>query len=60
MLLTHQQFFDDIMIFWQETLKEARGLMEILNDFTSAFGMEINKDNQTCFSSILQPHLKPF
>lgn len=57
--LTHQQFFDDIMMFRQETLKEVRGLMEILNDFTSASGMEINKENRISFSLIQQPHRKP-
>ena len=32
------------MMFGQETLKETRALIEILDDFMSASGMEINKD----------------
>lgn len=47
--LTHQQFVDDIMMFGQETLKEARTLMEILNDFLSTSGTEINKDKLDIF-----------
>lgn len=42
--LTHQQFVDDIMMFGKATLTEARTLMEILNDFMSTSGTEINKD----------------
>lgn len=41
--LTHQQFVDEIMMFGQETLKEARSMMEILNDFMSASGAKIKR-----------------
>ena len=47
--LTYQQFIDDIMMYGQASLKEARGLMEVLTDFTSASGMEINKEKFDIF-----------
>jgi len=42
--ITHQQFVDDIVMYGQANLKEAKQLLEILEDFTKASGIEINKD----------------
>lgn len=42
--LTHQQFVDDVMLYGQANLKEAKQLMEILGEFTKAIGTEISKD----------------
>jgi len=47
--LTHQQFIDDIIMYGQASLKEARKIMEILSDFTSTSGTEINKDKSDIF-----------
>jgi len=47
--LTHQHFVAGIMVLWQETLKEARGLNKILNNFTNTSRVEINKDKSDIF-----------
>jgi len=47
--LTHQQFVDDVMLYGQTTLKEARKIMEILTEFTSISGTEINKEKSDIY-----------
>ncbi len=41
--LTHQQFCDETMHMGTPTIQEERNFMHILDDFTQALGMEINK-----------------
>jgi len=41
---TRQQFVDNVMMYGQASLKEAMKIIEILTDFNSASGMNINKD----------------
>eukprot|EP00253_Pinus_taeda_P024757 PITA_24757 len=47
--LTHQQFVDDIMLFGEPTMKEVRHLKKILDLFTEASGLEINKYKSCVF-----------
>eukprot|EP00253_Pinus_taeda_P010380 PITA_10380 len=47
--LTHQQFVDDIMLFGEPTVREVQHLRRILNMFTEASGLEINKDKSCIF-----------
>lgn len=47
--LTHQQFVDHIMMFFQNTLKEARSLLAILKDFMNASRIHINKYKSDIF-----------
>eukprot|EP00253_Pinus_taeda_P011982 PITA_11982 len=47
--LTHQQFVDDIMLFGEPTVREVRQLRRILDLFTEASGLEINKDKSCIF-----------
>eukprot|EP00253_Pinus_taeda_P011292 PITA_11292 len=47
--LTHQQFVDDIMLFGEPTVKEVRQLKKILDLFTEASGLEINRDKSCVF-----------
>eukprot|EP00253_Pinus_taeda_P004069 PITA_04069 len=47
--LTHQQFVDDIMLFGEPTVKEIRHLRRILDLFTEASGLEINRDKSCVF-----------
>lgn len=42
--IIHQQFINDIMIYGQANIKEAKKLLEILEYFTKASGIDINKD----------------
>lgn len=47
--ITHQQFVDDVMLYSQANLKEVKKLLEILEEFTNASGIEINKDKIEIF-----------
>eukprot|EP00253_Pinus_taeda_P031307 PITA_31307 len=47
--LTHQQFVDDIMLFGEPTVKEVRQLKKILDLFSEASGLEINRDKSCVF-----------
>lgn len=47
--ITHQQFVDDIMLFCEPTIKEAKGIKRILDLFMEASGMEVNKDKSCTF-----------
>eukprot|EP00253_Pinus_taeda_P007926 PITA_07926 len=42
--ITHQQFVDDIMLFREVSLREVRIIKEVLETFSEASGMEINKE----------------
>eukprot|EP00253_Pinus_taeda_P015313 PITA_15313 len=48
-LVTHQQFVDDVMLYGQATLKEAQQIVKILTEFTHASGTEINKEKSKIF-----------
>eukprot|EP00253_Pinus_taeda_P025221 PITA_25221 len=47
--ITHQQFVDDIMLFGEVSLREVRIIKEVLEVFSEASGMEINKDKSCTF-----------
>eukprot|EP00253_Pinus_taeda_P018718 PITA_18718 len=47
--LTHQQFVDDIMLFGEPTVKEVKHLRKILDLFTEASSLEINRDKSYVF-----------
>lgn len=47
--LTHQQFLNDIMLYGQATLKEAKKIMEILTDLRGASGIEISKEKSEIY-----------
>jgi len=45
----HQQFVDDIMLFYEVSVKEVRNVKRILEMFMEASGMEINKEKSCTF-----------
>eukprot|EP00253_Pinus_taeda_P030337 PITA_30337 len=47
--ITHQQFVDDIMLFGEVSLREVRIIKEVLETFSEASGMEINKEKSCTF-----------
>lgn len=47
--LTHQQFVDDIMLFGEPTVKEVRHLKRILDLFSEASGLEVNREKSFVF-----------
>eukprot|EP00253_Pinus_taeda_P029818 PITA_29818 len=47
--ITHQQFVDDIMLFGEVSLREVRIIKEVLEVFSEASGMEINKEKSCTF-----------
>lgn len=47
--ITHQQFVDDVMMYSQANLEEAKKLGEILTKFTKASGTEVNKEKTEIF-----------
>ena len=47
--ITHQQFMDDVMIYDQASLKEAKQILKILSEFTKASGTEINNEKSKIF-----------
>eukprot|EP00253_Pinus_taeda_P011000 PITA_11000 len=48
-LVTHQQFVDDIMIFYKVSLREVQKVKEILEIFMDTSGTEINKEKSSAF-----------
>lgn len=46
---THQQFFDDNMLFSYPSVQEARQLNSLLTDFSDASGANINKSKSQVF-----------
>eukprot|EP00253_Pinus_taeda_P026566 PITA_26566 len=49
LVITHQQFVDDIMLFGEVSLREVRIIKEVLDVFTEASGMEITKEKSCTF-----------
>eukprot|EP00253_Pinus_taeda_P030826 PITA_30826 len=47
--ITHQQFVDDIMLFGEVSLREVKIIKEVLETFSEASGMEINKEKSCTF-----------
>lgn len=60
MLITHQQFVNDIMLFCQATLKEALSIRDILNTFMEASGTKINNDKSCIFFFNTQGNVKNY
>eukprot|EP00253_Pinus_taeda_P026169 PITA_26169 len=60
MPITHQQFVDDIMVFCQATLKEARSIRYILNTFMEALGTKINNEKYHIFFFNTQGNVKKY
>ena len=58
--ITHQQFVDDIMLFCQVSLREARGIKEIMNTFMEASGSQINNQKSCTFFSNTQGNVKTY
>lgn len=49
LIITHQQFVDDLMLFGEASLREVRGFKRVLEGFMSASGMAINNDKSCTF-----------
>lgn len=47
--VTHQQFIDNIMIFYKVSIREVKKVKEIPEVFMEALGTEINKDKSSTF-----------
>lgn len=47
--ITHQQFVDDIMLFYNVSLKEPRIIKSILDLFMTASGTQINNDKSCTY-----------
>lgn len=60
MPVTHQQFMDDIMLFYQATLREARSIRDILNTFMETSGTKINNDKSYIFFFNAQGNVKVY
>lgn len=58
MPITHQQFVDDIMLFYQATLKEVQNIRDILNTFMEASGTKINNEKSCIFFFKTQGNVK--
>eukprot|EP00253_Pinus_taeda_P012904 PITA_12904 len=47
--ITHQEFVDDIMLYGEVSLREVRIIKDVLETFSEASGMEINKEKSCTF-----------
>lgn len=56
--ITHQQFVDDIMLFYQVSLREAHQIKEILSTFMEDSGTKINNDKYCIFFFHTQDNIK--
>ena len=57
---THQQFVDNIMLFFQVALRKARRIKEILNTFMEASGTKINNEQSCIFFFNTQGNVKTY
>ena len=58
--LSHQQFVDDIMLFFQATLRECKAILDILNTFMQPSGMMVNKGKSNVFFLNTAPQSQRF
>jgi len=58
--ITHQEFVDDIMLFCQVSLREARRMKEILNNFMEASGTQINNEKSCTFFFNMPGNIKSY
>ena len=47
--LSHQQFVDDILLFFQAMLREAKAILSVLKDFMATSGTLINNDKSNVY-----------
>lgn len=58
--ITHQQFNDYIMLFFQVSLREACRIKEISNTFMMELGTQINNENSCAFFFNTQGNVKTY